>query len=258
MSLWWCRVCSLQCNSPLQYDGHCAGKRHAYNRRMQYRNINQRYSQQYESITSNRHSSQVSQRSIVCNSNNMTNKNAEDVKQNESDDDEPEVIVISAKKSIRCPLTLCIMQCPVKSSKCGHVFEEYAILNYIQQKSSLTCTCPIPGCNSYIVKEYLIEDLETKVLIENSKHEEKEKYIEIVELCSDSENEKSDAINTLKLPPPNYVCKKCEEMGKHWIMHCNIKKEITHFNEENANSINNCDSSSDVEILSTFPCLTID
>ena len=113
-------------------------------------------------------------------------------KTNQEEQDE-DLQILSAPKSIRCPLTLSIMNSPIRSTVCNHVFERDAIIKYLEQKSyecaictfenadnTKLCTvcggtltqnvqCPVPGCIKIISTHCLQCDLEVAQLVENRK-----------------------------------------------------------------------------------------
>eukprot|EP01084_Bolivina_argentea_P271213 461405_1 len=125
-----------------------------------------------------------------------------------SDDD---LEIVSANRSIRCPLTQCIMTWPMRSIICKHTFQRDAIHNYInrQNQQCQICTfiniipsnicemcenvkiqqpikCPIFGCGYNICINNLVLDQEILNLIikkngSDNKNKQNEKGILLVD-----------------------------------------------------------------------------
>eukprot|EP00483_Globobulimina_turgida_P005340 UN05350 len=50
------------------------------------------------------------------------------------------------------------------------------------------------------------------------------------------------------LPPSNYICRKCGQVGKHWIMHCKMGMETTEdMNDES--DIEDEEENNDIELI---------
>lgn len=60
-------------------------------------------------------------------------------------DDDDDVAVESEKLSLKCPLTLRVMDEPYSNVKCKHAFEKSAILDYLLSADSVQC--PQTGCS---------------------------------------------------------------------------------------------------------------
>jgi hypothetical protein len=82
-------------------------------------------------------------------------------------DDEIEMVGNSASQSssLKCMITMQLMEDAVKNSVCGHVYSRAGILDYIQQRKTARkpCHCPVPGCgNNNVTDNQLEEDFFTK------------------------------------------------------------------------------------------------
>ena len=131
---------------------------------------------------------------------------------------------MEAKKSIRCPLTLCIMKKPVKSTICGHTFDRDAIFSYIltQQRQNMSTSpdeevdtdkkieCPMPGCSNEITTFKLVVDLDIQQLLQQNENKNNnnnnnnnrnddnytsinaKKALKVVELFSDSDDDQDE------------------------------------------------------------------
>ena len=71
-------------------------------------------------------------------------------------------IKLKPKTNSKCPISLKEMTNPYKSTRCGHIFEKDAVLNYMQnyrkkpnKRKDSSVPCPIPGCSKTIKEEYL-------------------------------------------------------------------------------------------------------
>ena len=129
-------------------------------------------------------------------------------------EEDQDLEVMSAKKSIRCPLTLCIYKHPMRSTKCDHVFEKEAIHKYIkdnQKQWSKASICPLPGCQKKIAINDLVYDHAMIKMVEKDKNNKQEanknKEEFILELdCSDDDNDSNskaldcfwDAVNAIE------------------------------------------------------------
>lgn len=58
--------------------------------------------------------------------------------------DEEDLVVQAGKPSLKCPLTQRLLEDPVKSPECGHVFSRAAIQAVSRQDNM---QCPVAGCN---------------------------------------------------------------------------------------------------------------
>ena len=58
-------------------------------------------------------------------------------------DDEEEITVGKSVKSVKCPLTLKLMEVPMKSKVCGHSYGKEAIIQYIGRARQKKC--PLGG-----------------------------------------------------------------------------------------------------------------
>jgi len=101
-------------------------------------------------------------------------------------DAELEVVNAHAAVVLRCPITTMPFEAPVKSNKCGHVFEANAIQFILREakKSKKKVKCPVSGCAHHISAEQLEDDAETAMLVKRHKmQQESQKQLESDELC---------------------------------------------------------------------------
>jgi E3 SUMO-protein ligase NSE2 len=71
--------------------------------------------------------------------------------------DDDDLVVGREVQSIRCPITLVLLDKPVRSTKCPHVYSLNAIKELVRQGQG-SCDCPVPGCGQRIRMETLKED----------------------------------------------------------------------------------------------------
>lgn len=72
------------------------------------------------------------------------------------DDDAPMVMVAAGTPTYKCPLTLRIIDQPIRSRVCRHFYEEAAVLEYLQSGGSTRC--PASGCSATISPQRLYRD----------------------------------------------------------------------------------------------------
>eukprot|EP00467_Chlorarachnion_reptans_P009702 CAMPEP_0114520210 /NCGR_PEP_ID=MMETSP0109-20121206/19443_1 /TAXON_ID=29199 /ORGANISM="Chlorarachnion reptans, Strain CCCM449" /LENGTH=239 /DNA_ID=CAMNT_0001701057 /DNA_START=188 /DNA_END=907 /DNA_ORIENTATION=- len=70
----------------------------------------------------------------------------------EGSEDE-ELQIVDAKTDLKCPITKTILENPVRSTQCVHVFSRDAIYEMLKRKRSIKC--PVAGCNQTISKSSL-------------------------------------------------------------------------------------------------------
>lgn len=98
----------------------------------------------------------------------------------EDDDEDVEVAVLEKpqEKSVKCPISKCTMDEPVKSKVCGHSYDKLSIFTYFG--NSKTKECPLSGCNKEFSIDDLVTDFELAEIIKNrpqSEDDEEEKKV---------------------------------------------------------------------------------
>ena len=92
--------------------------------------------------------------------------------QNEDEDDELAVVSNghdSGTNKLKCPLTMRLMEEPVRSRVCGHSFSKHAIVAHLR----ISRECPVPGCvNRQMRVAELEDDMETTMRIRRHKKRE--------------------------------------------------------------------------------------
>jgi hypothetical protein len=89
----------------------------------------------------------------------------------EDDDEDDELAVVNPSSGdslakIRCPLTMAIMEDPVRSKICKHSFDRNAIFQHLR----ISRECPVPGClNNRMTTAELEDDPETKMRVRRYK-----------------------------------------------------------------------------------------
>lgn len=82
-------------------------------------------------------------------------------------DEDSDIEIARANISTTCPITLCELIDPIKSSKCPHIFERSAITDMINAQRNnttrgmpiqTTVQCPMPGCDANIGMGDLVPD----------------------------------------------------------------------------------------------------
>ena len=89
---------------------------------------------------------------------------------NENDD----IVVGQEIQSLNCPITLTLLEKPVRNTKCVHVYSLEAIRELVRQGGG-KCKCPVSGCVEEVVMERVREDkvMERKVREERRRREER-------------------------------------------------------------------------------------
>jgi len=91
----------------------------------------------------------------------------------EDEDQDDELAVVNDNDTniadIKCPLTMVLMEQPVRSSVCGHSFEQAAILQHLQKSRK----CPKAGCtNVRMTPDEFSEDPDTAMKVRRHKKRE--------------------------------------------------------------------------------------
>ncbi|KAI8051264.1 zinc-finger of the MIZ type in Nse subunit-domain-containing protein [Syncephalis plumigaleata] len=96
----------------------------------------------------------------------------------DDEDDEDDIVQISQRVSLICPLTTMLMEDPVTSISCKHSFSRNAILDYVQQyHNTRSIPCPVAGCQQEITESTLKRNrwLETKIEHEKERMQSEER-----------------------------------------------------------------------------------
>jgi E3 SUMO-protein ligase NSE2 len=96
---------------------------------------------------------------------------ASDSGQGSIDDD---IVVDQEIQSLKCPITLMLLEKPVRNSTCPHVYSLDAIKE-LARHSYGECECPVAGCPAIVRMEQLREDkvMARKVREEKSREDER-------------------------------------------------------------------------------------
>lgn len=78
-------------------------------------------------------------------------------------------------QSLKCPITLTLLENPVRNDKCPHVYSFDAIKELVRQGRG-HCKCPVSGCSAVVTMKGVREDKVTarKVREERKRIEERE------------------------------------------------------------------------------------
>ena len=90
--------------------------------------------------------------------------------------DMDEDIVMGAQiQSLNCPITLQLLENPVRNDKCPHVYSRDAIKELVRQSRG-ACPCPVAGCNAIVTMQGVRDDkvMARKVRQERIRLEERE------------------------------------------------------------------------------------
>ena len=91
---------------------------------------------------------------------------------NGNDDDD--IVVDQEIQSLKCPITLTLLENPVRNTKCPHVYSLDAITELLRLGRGI-CRCPVAGCQASVTKNDLREDkaMARKVREEKAREEER-------------------------------------------------------------------------------------
>jgi hypothetical protein len=106
------------------------------------------------------------------------------VKKDGGDDDDIEFLnhQSSSEKSLKCPITMVLLEEPVKNKTCKHVYSKAGIMQLMGQKGF--CKCPVPGCGNHQVTLVQLEkDLQKDMLVRRARRRQ----------AADSEQQASQA-----------------------------------------------------------------
>jgi E3 SUMO-protein ligase NSE2 len=89
----------------------------------------------------------------------------------EADDD---IVIDHEIQSLNCPITLQLLEKPVKNVNCPHVYSLDAIKELVRQAGG-TCRCPVSGCQKQVTMKGVREDkmMARKVREEKVRQEER-------------------------------------------------------------------------------------
>lgn len=87
-------------------------------------------------------------------SNNYSNDDDGDNNNNNNGDG---VVLHANAPSLNCPITLKPLQTPVRSRRCGHVFEKHAV-EQLMRNTPNGLKCPVVGCSQLLQRTDLVRD----------------------------------------------------------------------------------------------------
>ena len=88
--------------------------------------------------------------------------------------DDDDIIVGHQVQSLKCPLTLQLLEKPMRNTTCPHVYSLDAIKELVRNGRGI-CPCPVSGCNSEVTMAGIREDkvMARKVRQEKERAEER-------------------------------------------------------------------------------------
>eukprot|EP00531_Pseudo-nitzschia_arenysensis_P005233 CAMPEP_0116152968 /NCGR_PEP_ID=MMETSP0329-20121206/20970_1 /TAXON_ID=697910 /ORGANISM="Pseudo-nitzschia arenysensis, Strain B593" /LENGTH=273 /DNA_ID=CAMNT_0003649797 /DNA_START=173 /DNA_END=994 /DNA_ORIENTATION=+ len=91
---------------------------------------------------------------------------------------------------IKCPLTMALMEDPVRSKVCKHSFGRAAIYEYLRKGKQ---KCPVPGCiNGSMTLNELEDDPETKLRVKRHKKRESASRRQLAQTAIDGDDDDDD------------------------------------------------------------------
>jgi SUMO ligase MMS21 Smc5/6 complex component len=95
-----------------------------------------------------------------------------DADANEEEDDD--LIIGQEIQSLKCPITLQLLEKPVRNENCVHVYSYDAIKELVRQGQGGRCNCPVTGCNAIVTMKTVREDkaMARRVDLEKNRLEE--------------------------------------------------------------------------------------
>ncbi|CAM9630834.1 unnamed protein product [Chrysoparadoxa australica] len=93
------------------------------------------------------------------------------IKPDEAMDEDEDLVVMEGNTSLICVLTSAMLEEPVKSTICGHVFSKKAMMRHIQVLKG-NAPCPVGGCSSRVRAKDLEPDKEMESRIRIAKRVE--------------------------------------------------------------------------------------
>jgi E3 SUMO-protein ligase NSE2 len=89
----------------------------------------------------------------------------------EEDDD---LILDQEIQSLKCPITLSLLEKPVRNDNCVHVYSLNAIKELVRQGRG-HCKCPVAGCSAEVTMKSVKEDkaMARRVMLEKNRLEER-------------------------------------------------------------------------------------
>ena len=88
-----------------------------------------------------------------------------------TDDD---IVLDQEIQSLKCPITLTLLEKPVRNTTCPHVYSLEAIRELVRQGRG-SCACPVAGCQARVSMNSVKEDkvMERKIREERAREEER-------------------------------------------------------------------------------------
>jgi len=94
---------------------------------------------------------------------------------NKNDDDDELQVLRNPNNatSLKCPIMGSLVEDPVKSKVCGHVYSRVGIMDLMRRRTKVAC--PVAGChNSSLTKEQLEDDVETAMKVRRQRRREEQ------------------------------------------------------------------------------------
>ena len=91
------------------------------------------------------------------------------------DDEDDDLIIGQEIQSLKCPITLQLLEKPVRNENCVHVYSHDAIKELIRHGQGGRCKCPVAGCSAIVSMKTLREDkaMARRVQLEKNRLEER-------------------------------------------------------------------------------------
>jgi E3 SUMO-protein ligase NSE2 len=88
--------------------------------------------------------------------------------------EDDDIVLDQEIQSLKCPLTLQLLEKPMRNTNCPHIYSLEAISELLRQGGG-ACSCPVSGCEARVSMEGLREDkvMARKVREERAKEEER-------------------------------------------------------------------------------------
>lgn len=105
-----------------------------------------------------------------------------------SAEDDDDIVVGQEIQSLKCPLTLRLLEEPVRNSLCPHVYSKAAIFEIILVSGG-SVPCPVAGCSARVTRAQLREDkiMARKVREEQARDADASRVVEDVDVVEDLE-----------------------------------------------------------------------
>ena len=93
--------------------------------------------------------------------------------QDSSGNEDDDIVLDHETQSLKCPITLVILDKPVRNATCPHVYSLDAIRELVRHGNGM-CKCPVAGCGAMVTMSQVREDkvMARKIRIERAREEE--------------------------------------------------------------------------------------